>query len=100
MTTIEEIYRAYFDDVYRFALWLCGDVTEAEDIVSETFPRLWGSFEDLQVATVKAYLLTIARNVFVSQRRRTGRYRQLQREYRTLLRRRIWRRKAKTKSEL
>ena len=77
MSTFEEIYRAYSDDVYRFACWLCSDTAEAEDIVSETFLRLWGSFEDLQVGTVKAYLLTIARNVFVSGRRRSGRYRQL-----------------------
>ena len=77
MTTIEEIYRANSDDVYRFACWLCGDVTEAEDIVSETFLRLWGSLDEVQVETVKAYLFTIARNVFVSGRRRSGRYRQL-----------------------
>lgn len=77
MTMIEKIYRAYSDDVYRFAYWLCGDVTEAEDIVSETFVRLWGNVENLQVGTVKAYVLTIARNVFISQRRRIRRERQL-----------------------
>jgi RNA polymerase sigma-70 factor (ECF subfamily) len=77
MTTIEEIYRAYSDDVYRFACWLCGDTTEAEDIVSEAFVRLWGSLEDVQVGTVKAYVLTIARNVFISRRRRNRRERQL-----------------------
>jgi len=77
MSTIEEIYRAYSDEVYRFSCWLCGDSAEAEDIVSETFLRLWGSLDDLQVETMKAYLLTIARNVFISQRRRSGRYRPL-----------------------
>jgi RNA polymerase sigma-70 factor (ECF subfamily) len=77
MSTIEQIYRAYSGDVYRFAYWLCGDAAEAEDIVSETFLRLWGSLDDLQVGTMKAYLLTIARNVFISRRRRSGRYRQL-----------------------
>lgn len=77
MSTIEEIYRAYSDDVYRFAYWLCGDVSEAEDIVSDTFLRLWGSLDDVRVRSVKAYILTIAHNVFVSGRRRSRRYRQL-----------------------
>ena len=74
MSTFEEIYRAYSEDVYRFSRWLCGDPIEAEDIVSETFVRLWGSRDSLQVATLKAYLLTIARNVYVSRRRRSQRY--------------------------
>jgi RNA polymerase sigma-70 factor, ECF subfamily len=77
MSTIEDIYRAYSEDVYRFSCWLCGDATEAEDIVSETFLRLWGSLDDLQVETTKAYLLTIARNVFISRRRRSERFRPL-----------------------
>ncbi len=47
---------------------------EAEDIVSETFVRLWGSHDRLQLVTMKAYLLTIARNVYVGRRRRTKRY--------------------------
>jgi RNA polymerase sigma-70 factor, ECF subfamily len=74
MSTFEEIYRTYSEDVYRFSCWLCGDRIEAEDIVSETFVRLWGSRDSLQVETMKAYLLTIARNVYVSRRRRSSRY--------------------------
>lgn len=35
--------------------------------------RLLGSLEDLQVGTVKAYALAIARNGFISRRRRKGR---------------------------
>ena len=77
MSTIEEIYRAYSDDVHRFACWLCGDTAEAEDIVSETFLRLWGSLDEVKVETMKAYLLTIARNVFIGRRRRSKRYKPL-----------------------
>jgi len=77
MSTVEEIYRAYSDEVYRFSYWLCSDAAEAEDIVSETFLRLWGSGDELQVETMKAYLLTIARNVFISRQRRSSRIRPL-----------------------
>ncbi len=73
MTDIEELYRRHSKDVYQFACWLSGNSHEAEDIVSETFLRLWGSLDDLKVETVKAYLLTIARNVFLSQRKRAKR---------------------------
>jgi RNA polymerase sigma-70 factor (ECF subfamily) len=77
MTTLEEIYRAHSRDVYRFACWLCGNAAEAEDIVSETFLRLWGSREDLHLETVRAYVLTIARNVYLTRRRRAARQRPL-----------------------
>ncbi len=74
MTSFESIYRTYSSDVRRFAFWLCGEANEAEDIVSESFLRLWGSLDELEVETVKAYLLAIARNVFLSRRRRAARY--------------------------
>ena len=35
------IYRTYARDVLRFALYLCGDRAEAEDIVSDTFVAAW-----------------------------------------------------------
>ncbi len=72
MTDIEELYKRYSQDVYRFAYWLSGNPHEAEEIVSETFLRLWGSLDDVKVATVKAYLFTIARNLFLSERKRTN----------------------------
>jgi len=72
MTDIEELYKRHSQDVYRFACWLSGNPHEAEEIVSETFLRLWGSHDDVKVATVKAYLLTIARNLFLSERKRAN----------------------------
>jgi RNA polymerase sigma-70 factor (ECF subfamily) len=69
MTSIEELYRRYAQDVYRFAFWLCGNSHDAEDIVSETFVRAWAGADDLRMDTVKAYLLVIARNLFLRQLR-------------------------------
>ena len=74
MTDIEELYRRHSEDVFRFACWLSGNPHEAEEIVSETFLRLWGSLDDVKVATVKAYLLTIARNLFLNERKRANRH--------------------------
>lgn len=80
MTSVEEIYRAHRDDVYRFALWLSRDPSEADDIVSESFLRLWGSLDELRIGTMKTYLLTIARSVYLSRRRRSSWYTRLRSE--------------------
>ena len=39
MTGFEEVYRAYFRDVYLYVLGLSGEVTIAEDVTEETFLR-------------------------------------------------------------
>ena len=67
------LYRNHAPDVYRFALFLSGDRTLAEDIVSETFIRVWGARERVEIRTVRAYLLAIARNLFLQGRRREKR---------------------------
>ncbi len=57
------LYQKYAADVFRFALYLTGERSEAEDITSETFVRAWTSPEPIRAATVKGYLFTIARNL-------------------------------------
>jgi RNA polymerase sigma-70 factor (ECF subfamily) len=70
MMTFEQLYEAYFKDVYRFALWLSRDQNEAEDVASETFVRAWAQRRRLRTETLKAYLLTIARSVFLDLQRK------------------------------
>ena len=45
----------------------------ADDILSETFIRLWHARERVDLTTVKAYLLAIARNLFLADRRHARR---------------------------
>ena len=68
-----ELYRTYAGDVRRFALFLSGDAALADDIVSETFIRMWTARARVDLTTVKAYLLAIARNLFLQQRRQARR---------------------------
>jgi len=70
MTQFHDLYVSYARDVYRFALYLSGDPALADDITSETFIRVWSSPEPIRLATVKAYLLTIARNLWLTERKR------------------------------
>jgi RNA polymerase sigma-70 factor (ECF subfamily) len=73
MSDFTDIYRRYAPDVYRFALYLTGNRSDAEDITSETFARLWASSEPIRSQTVKGYLCTIARNLFLQGLRRQSR---------------------------
>jgi RNA polymerase sigma-70 factor (ECF subfamily) len=77
MMTFEHIYRSYFQDVYRFTLWLSRDPSLADDLTSETFVRAWARRDRLRTETLKAYLLAIARNIFLSSSHRTGNHEEL-----------------------
>ena len=77
MLSFEELYIAYSPEVYRFAFWLSGDAAEAEDITSETFVRAWMNFNSIRTETLKAYLFTIARNIFLESLRKHGNHAEL-----------------------
>ncbi len=68
-----ELFRTHARDVYRYALYLSGDPALADDIVSETFIRVWHARNRVDLTTVRGYLLTIARNLFVAERRHARR---------------------------
>lgn len=70
LVKFHDVYQRYSEDVYRFALYLSGDASWADDIMQETFVRAWTTPGDVRQGTVKAYLYTIARNLY-----RTGRVR-------------------------
>src|SRR5688572_197238 len=69
MDTFRLIYERHHRDVYRFALFLTGDPSLAEDLASETFVRAWTARDRIRQNTVKAYLLTITRNLHRDQQR-------------------------------
>ena len=73
MIDFSELYRTHAGDVHRFALFLSGDPDLADDILSETFIRLWHARDRVDLTTVKGYLLAIARNLFLTDRRHARR---------------------------
>jgi len=80
MTDFSALYKKYAQDVFRFALYLSGERSEAEDITSETFVRAWTAPGEIRTETVKAYLFTIARNLFVQKLRKKKRQVELDEE--------------------
>ena len=73
MNELETLYRTHASAVLRFAWGLCGDRSQAEDIVSETFVRILTRAPRIETCTALAYLLTIARNIYLSGQRRRRR---------------------------
>ncbi|MEO6443609.1 MAG: sigma-70 family RNA polymerase sigma factor [Gemmatimonadaceae bacterium] len=59
----------YMDDVYRFALSLSRNPTDAEDLVQETFLRAFRSWHTFQPGSdARRWLFTICRNAFLRSR--------------------------------
>ena len=62
--------REYLDGLYRYALVLCRNRTEAEDLVQETCLRALRAMERLRPdSNAKSWLFTILRNIWFNQLR-------------------------------
>jgi RNA polymerase sigma-70 factor (ECF subfamily) len=56
----------WMDDVYRFAMSLTRDATQAEDLVQETYLRAFRSWQTFQPGSdARRWLFTICRNAFL-----------------------------------
>jgi RNA polymerase sigma factor (sigma-70 family) len=67
-----ELYRRYERRLYRFGVQRLGDNGLADEMVQETFVRLWrtaGNF-DAEKASVQTYLYVIARSASADVRKR------------------------------
>ena len=61
---IEKIYRIYFDDLYRFLLYLCKNKEIAQDICSESFIKSMKNIENIEDSKIKSYLFQIGKNTY------------------------------------
>lgn len=69
---IDQLYQRYSGRIYGFGVRLLGDRQLAEELVQETFVRLWrtaGSFDPGR-GSVTAYVLTMARRIAIDLWRR------------------------------
>lgn len=55
----------YADRVYRFVLKSIRDVHKAQDIVQDSFEKLWKNAENVSADKVKAYLFTTAYHTMI-----------------------------------
>jgi RNA polymerase sigma-70 factor (ECF subfamily) len=69
---MKELYRRYAKNLYRFGYHMLGDVGLAEEMVQESFQRLWRSAGRYEASrgSVAAFLFVIARSVAADIRKR------------------------------
>lgn len=71
MPTMEEIYRAHSQTVYRYLLSLTRDASLAEELTQETFYQAVRSIDRFDGSCrITTWLCAIAKNVLLSERRR------------------------------
>lgn len=55
----------YGTDLYRYAMWICGNDALAKDLVQETFLRAWKALDKLKdTGAAKSWLITILRREY------------------------------------
>lgn len=59
----EEIYRTYVHDVYKISLYYTKDEYIAQDIAQKSFYKLYLHFDNVNLDSVRSYLLRTARNL-------------------------------------
>ena len=71
MPEIEDVYNAYFKDVYLYIYSLSGDKHVAEDITAETFMKSIQSFYSFMGnCVIRVWLCQIAKNSYFSYLRK------------------------------
>ncbi len=72
--TLRKALVAEMSNLRAFAVSLCGDKERADDLVQETLVKAWNHLDSFQEGTnLKAWLFTILRNTFFSERRKRRR---------------------------
>jgi RNA polymerase sigma-70 factor (ECF subfamily) len=60
-----ELAEAFGTDLYRYAMWICGNDALAKDLVQETYLRAWKALDKLKDAgAAKSWLITILRREY------------------------------------
>ncbi|MUV37673.1 RNA polymerase sigma factor SigM [Lentibacillus sp. JNUCC-1] len=67
---IDELYSAYFNDVYRFIFSLTKNRSLTEDIVQETFTRAFLNMNSYRNPPNKAWLFTVSRHMYYDHLRK------------------------------
>lgn len=61
--SFEETARTYASDLFRYAYWLCGNRSRAEDIVQESLTRAWQAWDTMKdTKAAKSWMYSIVRN--------------------------------------
>jgi len=62
----EAVFKTYAKDLKRFLFFKFRDLETAEDVMQDSFVKLWQNCADVSYDKVKSYLFTIANNQFLN----------------------------------
>ena len=66
----EQLFDAYCDELRHYVYYKSGDMEVAEDIVQDTFLKVWEMRSSVRTETARALLYTIATNQFANKYKR------------------------------
>lgn len=64
--TFETLYQTYAKDIRRFIFFKTQDIDKAEDLLQDTFIKLWDNCSKVNYEKAKSYLYTVATNAFLN----------------------------------
>ncbi len=71
---VMEWYELYYDDIYRFILYMLGDQQYCEDLIHDTFVRAYTAYDRFdQRSSIKTWLFSIAKHLVIDEIRRRKR---------------------------
>ena len=70
---LEDVYKLYMNDLYRYLLSLSKDHFIAEDLVQEAYYRAYLTLEEYEISNIKAWLFRVAYNAFIDYQRKNKR---------------------------
>lgn len=62
----ENIFKTHAKEVKRFVFFKTKDMDAAEDIVQDSFVKLWKNCDTVAYSTVKSFLFTVANHLFLN----------------------------------
>jgi len=65
----DKVFHTYAKDLKRFLYFKFNCMDSAEDVLQETFIKLWNNCNKVIFEKVKSYLFTIANNLFLDSKR-------------------------------
>ena len=70
IAALEDLFERYREPLIHYAYRLLGDQSGAEDVVQETFFRIWTGGLDPRRGSIRSYLHSVARNLALDEMRR------------------------------
>lgn len=65
-STFEGLFQKLSKSIRDFLYFKCGDLSLSEDIVQDTFFKLWEKCKDVNPEKAKSFLFTVANNLFLN----------------------------------